>query len=70
MGFHLFENPRLGFIFASLFILMDLAVVTYREQLDIHTRCFILAAEQEDAQTIIDLLSEDLQMAGGIRSRG
>ena len=96
MGFHLFENPRLGFIiavaielilllwwliaphrvnklsflagplFAGLFILMDLAVVTYREQLEIHTRRVILAAQEEDAQTIIDLLSEDLQMAGGI----
>ena len=55
-----------GPVVAGVFILMDVFVDTYREQLEFHTRQVFQAAEDEDAQTIIDLLSDDLLLAGGI----
>ncbi|MCH9022173.1 MAG: hypothetical protein IID32_05365 [Planctomycetes bacterium] len=55
-----------GPVVAGVFILMDVFVETYREQLEFHTRQVVQAAEDEDAQTIIDLLSDDLLLAGGI----
>jgi len=56
-----------GPLLAGLFLLLDYAVDTNREQLERVTRQIVQGAEDEDAAAIINLLSDNLLLDNGFR---
>ena len=59
-------NLLAGPALACLFLLADWAVATPREQMELKTHHLVRAAARHDANLIVNLLSDDLQLDNGM----
>lgn len=59
---HLLAGP----VLAGAFVLCDMAVETRREQLESVTRQIVKAVEDEDADCVISLFSDDMRLSNGM----